>query len=200
MSVRVRYRLTNYHCPSSLHLSLPLSLSSSLLQLRHLPCALLSSSTLRPCALPSSFLSPAVASTSAVVTGGEERTNREDLSQNPKKHQKENRNSDLSSLLVCVGVCMFLLDVSEISSDCALGDLSLKTGSALTANKRPERTWHTALRRTGKGREDEKVTGRIIAFDRWQNNFQQLHVPSSCRLAGNLSCVSYSFLSVCSSL
>ena len=70
------------------------------------------------------------------MTGAEERTNREDLSQNPKKHQKENRNSDLSSHSVCV--C--LLDVSELSFDCSLGDLSLKTGGALTANERPERT------------------------------------------------------------
>lgn len=77
------------------------------------------------------------------MTGAEERTNREDLSQNPKKHQKEKRNFDSSSPLcvcaVCVGaVC--LTEVSEISSHCALGDLSLKTGSALTANTEPERT------------------------------------------------------------
>lgn len=79
------------------------------------------------------------------MTGAEERTNREDLSQNPKKHQKENRNSDLSSLSFSVCVCLvdvseILLVVSEISSDSSLGDLSLKTGGALTANKRPERT------------------------------------------------------------
>lgn len=83
MSVRVRYRLTNYHCPSSLHPSLPPSFShcSALLQL----CHLLLSPPLWDLVLSPFLLSPAVTSTSVVVTGTEERTNREDLSQKLKE-------------------------------------------------------------------------------------------------------------------
>lgn len=84
------------------------------------------------------------------MTGAEERTNREDLSQNPKKNtQKENRNSDLSSLF---SVC--LLDASETSSDCALGDLSLKTGGTLTASERPGENL------TESAKEERKRKGR----------------------------------------
>lgn len=83
----------------SLPPSLPLMLSFNPVT----SCSLLHFKTL--CTAPL-LLSPAVTSTNAVVTGAEERTNREDLSQNPKKHQKEKRNSDLSSpLCVCVCVC-----------------------------------------------------------------------------------------------
>lgn len=102
MSVRVRYRLTNYQCPPSLPPSFPPSLSLMLSFNSVTSCSLLHFETL--CTGPL-LPSPAVTSTSAVVTGAEERTNREDLSQNPKKHQKEKRNFDSSSPL-CVCVCV----------------------------------------------------------------------------------------------
>lgn len=119
MSVRVRYRLTNYHCHSSLHpppTPPTPSLSRSLLQPCHLQRSLFSTSRLS-FLLSLSFspllclLYPTVASTRYDTTRAQ-RANREDQSQNTKSTKIRRETLTLYhlplslSLSVCCSMCL----------------------------------------------------------------------------------------------
>lgn len=136
---------------------------------------------------PPPILSPAVTSTIAVVTGAEERTNREDLSQNP-KNTKRRRETLTCPLSLCVCAAL-LLEVSEISSDCAFGgepvigdrwrlDSEQEAGENLTGETQ---RWR------GRAKEDEKVTRRIVAFEWWQKNTERQHDYTSHHPTGWLT-------------
>lgn len=183
MSVRVRYRLTNCHCPSSLHPSLLLSPAVALSFNSVTSCSLLHFETL--CSPPFSCL---LLLRLQVLSWLEQRRGQTERIwvRNWKKPQKEKRNSDLSCLTVTGGLCVWSKFLRP-SLVVLLGNLSLKAPWQTTRGRwEPDRLYRRA-------EEDEWVTSTICCLRVEKEEPKvtlQLGIPSSCRLVVNLSLVS----------
>lgn len=186
MSVRVRYRLTNYHCPSSLHSSLAPSLC---LFSPSSPSPPALSSTLRPCRLP--LCSPV--SRCCVYTCCRDWSRGEDKQRGSESGSEKTPKGEEKLWLVLSGCVSVWSWSPEICSHCAFCGGPVTEDRSLLDNQHEASSEPDGQRRGGgeeKEREDEKVTSWIVAFcvvEEEPTATQQLHVPSSHRLAGNSS-------------